>query len=75
MEKEEKKEKPSKTKKKDETLVKNTIELNPTLNEADQSGKTAVVGWGRMNPITIGHEKLVNKIKSVAKQKSATPLI
>ena len=78
MEKEEeKKEKPSKTKKKGETLVKNTIELNPTLNEAEAnaSDKTAVVGWGRMNPITIGHEKLVNKIKSVARQKSATPLI
>jgi len=73
VEKEEKKENPSKTKKKDETLVKNTIELNPTLNEA--KGKTVVLGWGRMNPITSGHEKLANKIKEVAKKRSATPLI
>jgi nicotinic acid mononucleotide adenylyltransferase len=53
--------------------VKNTIELNPRLNEA--KGKTVVLGWGRMNPITSGHEILVNKIKSVAKSNSATPLV
>jgi nicotinic acid mononucleotide adenylyltransferase len=28
-----------------------------------------------MNPITVGHEKLVNKIKEVARANSATPLI
>jgi len=28
-----------------------------------------------MNPITSGHEKLVNKIKSVAKQNNATPVV
>jgi len=66
------KKEPSKKKKaKDEALVKNTIEINPKLNE--QAGKTVVIGWGRMNPITIGHEKLVNKIKSVAKRKKAAP--
>ena len=58
---------------KDELLVKNSIEINPKLEEAPN--KTVVLGWGRMNPITVGHEKLVNKIKSVAKQEGATPLI
>ena len=60
-------------KEKDEVLNKNAIEINPSLNEAPD--KTVVLGWGRMNPITVGHEKLVNKIKSVARANSATPLI
>lgn len=60
-------------KKSDEALVKNTIEINPSLSEALDN--TVVLGWGRMNPITVGHEKLVNKIKSVAKQNSATPKV
>ena len=34
------------------------------LFEAPQ-GKTAVVAFGRMNPPTIGHAKLVDKIKSI----------
>ena len=50
---------------KDELLVKNSIDINPKLEEAPN--KTVVLGWGRMNPITVGHEKLVNKIISVAK--------
>ncbi len=58
---------------KDELLVKNAIEINPKLEEAPN--KAVVLGWGRMNPITVGHEKLVDKIKSVARQESATPLI
>lgn len=57
----------------DEVLVKNTIELKPKLEEAP--GKTAVLGWGRMNPITIGHEKLVNKIKSVARSEGGDPIL
>ena len=67
------KKEPKKKKEKDEALVNNTIDVNPKLNE--QAGKTVVVGWGRMNPITVGHEKLVNKIKAVAKQKKATPKV
>jgi len=68
-------EKPKKASKKvkDELLVKNAIEINPKLEEAPN--KTVVLGWGRMNPITVGHEKLVNKIKSVARSEAATPLI
>ncbi len=60
-------------KKSDEAPVKNTMEINPSLSEALDN--TVVLGCGRMNPITVGHEKLVNKIKSVAKQNSATPKV
>jgi len=34
-------------------------------------GKTAVFTFGRMNPPTIGHEKLLNKLKNVAGRSSA----
>lgn len=34
---------------------------------------TVVLAFGRLNPITVGHEKLANKIKSVAKKEKATP--
>lgn len=36
---------------------------------------TAVITFGRMNPITIGHEKLVNKVKHLASELNATPLV
>ena len=46
------------------------IELQPKLTEALK--KDAVVtSFGRMNPITIGHEKLVDKIASEARSKKA----
>lgn len=54
-------------------FVKNTIELNPKLQEA--KSKTAVISWGRMNPPTIGHEKLANKVAATAKSNNATPII
>jgi len=59
-------------KKKDETETKGKnqyIEVSPKLNEA--KSETAVFTFGRMNPPTAGHEKLVNKIKSVASSKKA----
>jgi hypothetical protein len=65
--------KKSKADKEDEILVKNTIEINPKLEEA--KGGTVVMGWGRMNPITSGHEKLVSKIKDVARKEGATPVV
>jgi nicotinic acid mononucleotide adenylyltransferase len=37
--------------------------------------KKAVVAFGRMNPPTVGHEKLANKIKSVATKEKAKPFI
>ena len=65
--------KKSKADKEDEVLVKNSIEINPKLEEA--KGDTVVLGWGRMNPITSGHEKLVNKINDVARKESGKPVI
>lgn len=34
-----------------------------------------VLAFGRMNPPTIGHEKLVNKVKEIAKKVGGTPYI
>ena len=39
----------------------------------EQNQKTVVLSFGRMNPITSGHSKLVDKINSVAKSEGATP--
>lgn len=35
----------------------------------------AVITFGRMNPITIGHERLVNKVTNFAKTVGGTPLL
>ena len=37
--------------------------------------KKIVLAFGRMNPPTTGHQKLVNKIKSVARKHRATPAL
>lgn len=34
-----------------------------------------VASWGRFNPPTIGHEKLINLVEGVAKQNNATPSV
>ena len=65
--------KKEKNTKKEKSLVKNTIDLNPTLDEAKSN--TVAFTWGRFSPPTIGHEKLVNKVVSIAKQNNATPMI
>lgn len=41
------------------------INVNP-IQEAEE--KTAVMAFGRFNPPTIGHEKLIKKVESVARQ-------
>ena len=43
------------------------------LNEAKD--KTAVFAFGRMNPPTTGHAKLVKKVMSVAKKENGIPMI
>ena len=73
MEKPDPKKKKPDDKASNKEFVKNTIELNPKLEEA--VGKTAVVSWGRMNPPTVGHEKLANKVMATAKANGATPVI
>jgi len=54
----------------------NAIELNPQyIIRADgikeAAMKSVVFSFGRMNPPTVGHEKLVNKIQAVAKANKA----
>jgi len=75
MEPEAKKKKSSK--KKDATAIKNGskyINTKPELDEAVRSD-TVVVSWGRMNPVTSGHEKLALKVASEAKARKAVPAI
>lgn len=57
--------------------VNNSIEINPQMNDSIKEAKsdTVVLGWGRMNPITTGHEKLANKVTQVARQSQGTPKI
>jgi len=43
------------------------------INEA--KSKTAVFSFGRMNPPTVGHGKLIAKVVSVAKKEKATPIV
>ena len=65
------------TKKKDATAIKNGskyINTKPELDEAVRSD-TVVVSWGRMNPVTSGHEKLALKVASEAKARKAVPAI
>lgn len=70
----EKKEKDKKSSKKEnDKVIKNTIDLNPTIDEEKSS--TAVFTFGRMNPPTIGHEKLVKKVEDIARQNNAMPHI
>lgn len=49
------------------------IDTEPKLDEA--VGRTVVFAWGRMNPITAGHEKLVRKVAAVAKAEKAVPMV
>jgi len=42
------------------------MKFNEFLRESKE--KHAVMAFGRMNPVTIGHEKLVNKVQEVAKK-------
>tara|TARA_B110000444_G_scaffold16375_1_gene14073 strand:- start:775 stop:1383 length:609 start_codon:yes stop_codon:yes gene_type:complete len=43
--------------------------------EYKNSLKTAVFAFGRMNPPTIGHSKLLEKVVSVAKKEGGTPMV
>lgn len=75
MEPEAKKKKSSK--KKDADAIRNGskyINTKPELDEAAKSD-TVVVSWGRMNPVTSGHEKLALKVASEAKARKAVPAI
>ena len=67
-------EKESDKKKKNTKKVKghdpsNYIDIEPVMTEA--TNKTVVVSFGRFNPITVGHEKLVNKVITEAIKRKA----
>ena len=49
------------------------VDVTPELKEAAKD--VAVISFGRMNPVTIGHEKLVNAVISTAMKRSGTPMI
>jgi nicotinic acid mononucleotide adenylyltransferase len=66
------KKKPTSTKKK-KINPERFVELNPTLDESKT--QTAVVTFGRFNPITTGHQKLADKIAETARSKNAVPMI
>ena len=53
---------------------KKFVNTKPSVDEAPRKG-VAVISFGRMNPVTVGHEKLVNKVISTALSKGGTPLI
>jgi len=36
---------------------------------------TVVIGWGRMNPVTNGHQLVVDTLKSVARKANADPFL
>lgn len=65
--------KDKKDKKKFSNIAKKYINTKPVLDEA--AGGTAVVSWGRMNPVTSGHELLARKVASEARARKATPMI
>tara|TARA_B110000967_G_scaffold42169_1_gene42136 strand:- start:3274 stop:5007 length:1734 start_codon:yes stop_codon:yes gene_type:complete len=50
------------------------IELEPTIDEA-VGRDTVVFTFGRMNPMTIGHEKLAQKVVVEAKNRNGEPMI
>lgn len=52
---------------------KKFINTKPEITEAMYD--TAVITFGRMNPVTVGHEKLVNKVLQTAKSKRGTPYV
>jgi hypothetical protein len=62
------------TKSRKEFNPKKFINTKPSLNEAEKKD-TVVISFGRMNPITVGHEKLVNKVLEVAAKSKGTPLV
>jgi hypothetical protein len=57
---------------------KKYIDIEPTLSDRTMSeakNKSVVLTFGRFSPPTVGHEKLVNKIKDVAVSRKADPMV
>jgi hypothetical protein len=49
------------------------VELEPNIME--QRKRVAVISFGRLNPPTLGHSKLVDKLVSTARQMNGTPML
>lgn len=47
--------------------LKQLFEAQPT--------KTAIIAWGRMNPPTIGHQQVINTLKSTAQKSFGDPIL
>ena len=45
------------------------------LRESKEDRCAAVLSFGRMNPPTIGHQKLMKKIVEVAQKENASPML
>lgn len=57
---------------------KKYIDLEPAMSDrtmSEQKGRSVVLTFGRFSPPTVGHEKLVNKIKDVASARNAEPMV
>ena len=50
------------------------IDVEPTLDEATMKD-SVVVSFGRMNPVTVGHEKLVSKVTAEASKRKADGMV
>ena len=56
---------------------KDVIDTEPQyqLRLKEQKSQTAVFSFGRMNPPTIGHQKLVDKVRDIARSRGGKPMI
>jgi hypothetical protein len=57
---------------------KKYVEVDPTMDDrtmSESKNKSVVLTFGRFSPPTVGHEKLVNKIKDVAASRKADPMV
>ena len=52
---------------------KDVVVINPKVdNMVEEKESTAVMAFGRFNPPTTGHEKLIHKVADVAKEHSGS---
>jgi len=57
---------------------KKYIDTEPTMSDrtmSEQKDRSVVLTFGRFSPPTVGHEKLVNKIKDIATARKAEPMV
>lgn len=57
---------------------KKYVDIDPKLDDRtmnEEKNKSVVLTFGRFSPPTVGHEKLVNKIKDVASSRKADPMV